>query len=563
MPRRQNTSGILVSLCTAALTALAAGAAPAGHQAGKDWPTFFGNDQAWSYSPLDQINRDNVTKLAPVWAFSTGEKGLGATPLVSGGIMYLLAPNNHLFALDAATGKQLWTSPRPLPGGQIGGNGPSTGLAMGFGLIFQGTLDNHLVAVDAKTGRDVWDVQIEDYRLCKCTTSFAPILAGDKVVVGARGDVAHRGYITAYDAKTGKQVWRFWTVPGPGEKGNETWPGDTWKLGGVSAWYAGSYDPELNLVFWGTGNPQPMMNAASRVGDNLYSDSIVALDADTGKLRWHFQEIPHDSLDYDAAPEPVLLDLDKGGQRQKLVLHASKAGYTFLLDRETGKFVGAWPHADAITWAKGIGKDGKPIDPVSTEIGVEKLICPSLYGSRAGNHSTYSPHTGWWYNVSFEVCAATKAVPTMATREGDLFMGGFVKPMPSPTSHPFIAAFDPLTGERKWTHPTETLNASSLTATAGDLIFGGDAFGIAYALDARTGKTLWSFPTGSGISSSPVSYEVGGRQYVAIASGMTGAPGGLVPGLWPQFKDRLPPIGSTLFVFALPQASGKEAGDAH
>jgi alcohol dehydrogenase (cytochrome c) len=211
------------------LAACSASDAPAeGHQAGKDWPAFLGNDQAWSYSPLDRINRDNVARLAPAWAFSTGTKGLGATPLVVDGIMYLVAPDNHLFALDAVTGKQIWSSPRPVPTGQIGGTGGSTGLAMGFGLIFLGTLDNHLVAVDAKTGRDVWDVQIEDYRTCKCTTSFSPILAGDKVVVGARGDVAHRGYITAYDAKTGKQAWRFWTVPAPGEKGGDTWPGDTW-----------------------------------------------------------------------------------------------------------------------------------------------------------------------------------------------------------------------------------------------------------------------------------------------------------------------------------------------
>jgi alcohol dehydrogenase (cytochrome c) len=536
-----------------------AGAAPAGQANGNDWPNFFGNSQAWSYSPLDQVNRENVGRLAPVWAFSTGEKGLGATPLVSDGVMYLLAPNNHLFALDAATGRQLWSSARPLPKGQVGGFGPSTGLAIGFGLIFEGTLDNHLVAVDAKSGRDVWDVQIEDYRECKCTTSFAPLLAGDKIVVGARGDIAHRSYITAYDAKTGKLAWRFWTVPGPGEPGSDSWPKEILDIGGGSTWYSGSYDPELNLVFWGVGNPQPMLNADVRKGDNLYTDSVVAIDAGTGKLRWYFQENPNDSLDYDSAPEPTLIDVQRGGKTEKLVLHSNKSGYSYLLDRATGKFVAGWPYADAINWTKGLDQNGRPIDELRTQLGIDKLICPSLYGARAGNHATYSPRTGWWYTTSFEVCALTKAMPVTPAREGDMFMGGFIKPVRSKTSTPHIAAFDPATGEKKWSHETETLTASALTATGGDLIFGGDPFGAAFALDARTGKSLWSFATGSGISGSPISYAVGGRQYIAIPSGLTGAPATLVAPLWPQFKDRMPPVGSTLFVFALPQ----ETGNAH
>ena len=429
-----------------------AGDAPAG--AGTNWPSFFGNDQAWSYSALDQINRGNVKNLAPVWAFSTGETGLGATSLVVDGVLYLLGPNNHLFALNAATGEQMWSSLRPLPQGQLGGLGSSTGIAIGFGLIFEGTRDNHLIAVDAKTGRDVWDVQVEDYRACKCTTSFTPLLAGDKIIVGARGDIAQRGYIAAYEAKTGKFAWRFWTIPAPGEPGNDTWPKDMWALGGGSTWFGGSYDPDLNLVYWGVGNPQPMLNANARPGDNLYTDSVVAIDAATGKLKWYFQENPNDSLDYDSAPEPTLIDVDRGGKTEKLLLHANKSGFSYLLDRVTGKFIAGWPHADAINWNKGLDKDGHPIDPVRTEVGVDKLICPSLYGSRAGNHSAYSPKTGWWYNTSFEVCAYTKAVPLMAAKEGDMDMGGFIRPERSKTTQPFIAAFDPLTGQRKWTLQT-------------------------------------------------------------------------------------------------------------
>jgi len=550
-----------LSACAAlAITTGIAAAEPAASPA--NWTGFFDNDQAWSYSGLDQINRDNVKRLTPVWAFSTGEKTLNATPLVADGIMYLLAPNNHLFALDAATGQVIWNSPRELPKGQVGGFGSSTGIAMGFGMIFQGTLDNHLVAVDAKTGRDVWDVQIEDYRQCKCTTSFAPLLAGDRVIVGARGDVAHRAYIAAYDAKTGKQAWWFWVIPGPGEPGNDSWGKDQWKFGGGSTWLGGSYDPELKLVFWGVGNPQPMLNANARKGANLYTDSVVALDAETGKLRWYFQENPNDSLDFDSTPEPTLIDIDRDGKKEKLVLHANKNGYTYLLDRATGKFVAGWPHADNINWTKGLDKDGHPIEAVVTELGVEKLICPSLYGSRAGNHSTYSPKTGLWYNTSFETCAYTKAVPPMAPGEGDMFMGGYIRPIRSPTSKPFIAAFDALTGKRKWTHTTEMPYVSALTATAGNLLLGGDPLGNAFAMDAETGKTLWSFSTGSGISGSPISYAVGGRQYIAYPSGFTGAPASIVAPLWPEFKDKLPPVGSTLFVFALPQ-TGKAAADAH
>jgi len=282
---------------------------------GADWPGFFGDSGAQSYSPLDQINNGNVKNLVVAWAFSTGENGgLGATPLVEGGIMYLLAPNNHLFALDATTGKVIRSLTREVPSGTLGGVGSSTGLAMGFGLLFEGTRDNHLVAVDAKTGREVWDVQIEDYRQCKCTTSFTPIMAGDKVVVGARGDIAHRGYISAYDAKTGKLAWRFYVIPAPGETGNDSWPKEIWNLGGGSTWYGGSYDPELNLVYWGVGNPQPMLNADARPGANLYTDSVVAIDAATGKLKWYFQENPNDSLDYDSAPEPTLLDIKRDGK---------------------------------------------------------------------------------------------------------------------------------------------------------------------------------------------------------------------------------------------------------
>jgi alcohol dehydrogenase (cytochrome c) len=521
--------------------------------AGADWPQFFGNSQAWSYSPLDQINREDVKGLVPVWSFSTGEHGLSTTPLVVDGVMYLLAPRDHLFALDAATGRLIWSYAHEIPQGQVGPT--AAGISAAFGMIFMGTMDNHLVAIDAKTGHEVWDVQIEDYRQCKCSPSFGTILAKDKIVVGVRGDVAHRGYIDAYDAKTGKRDWRFWTVAGPGDPGHDTWPGDTWKFGGGATWYNGSYDPDLNLVFWGVGNPQPMMFAGNRPGDNLYTDSVVAIDADTGKLKWYFQEMPHDSLDFDSAPEPVLIDAPEGGTTKKLVVHASKSGFTFVLDRATGKLITTFPHADHINWTKGLDEDGRAIDPIQNEPGAEKLVCPSVYGSRAANHSTYSPKTGWWYNTSFEVCAKMRAVPLMPSKEGDYVIGGFSLPEHSATTKPFIAAFDPLTGKREWTHETKVMNVSPLLSTGGDLVFGGDPFGDVWALDAKNGRGLWSYSTGGGISSAPITYSVKGRQYVAIGSGMSSPPGSLVPQLWPEYKNQIPPVGSVLFVFALPENS--------
>ena len=377
---------MLSGLCLAAAHGAMAAAPSA------DWPSFFGNDQAWSYSPLDQINTGNVKHLSVAWAFSTGEKGLGATPLVVDGTMYLVAPSNKLFAIDAATGKpalDLFARGAAGTAGRAGRRDPASPWASGLSSSARSTII--MVAVDAKTGHEVWDTQIEDYRQCKCTTSFTPLVAGDKVVIGARGDIAHRAYITAYDAKTGKQAWRFWAIPGKGEPGNDSWQGDQWELGGGSTWFGGSYDAKLNLVYWGVGNPQPMLNAKARPGNNLYTGSLVALDADTGKLKWYFQENPNDSLDYDAIPEPVLVDIKHNGKIEPLLLHPNKSGYDLCAeprDRQVHRRLVACRSAEL---DEGAGQGRHPIDPVQTEVGIDKLICPSLYGSRAGNHSTYSP----------------------------------------------------------------------------------------------------------------------------------------------------------------------------
>jgi alcohol dehydrogenase (cytochrome c) len=520
----------------------------------QNWLGFFGNYEAWSYSGLGQVNRRNVRRLTPVWSFATGEKGLTATPLVVDGVMYVLAPRNQLFALDAASGRQIWSYGREAADGRVARNGH--GLVAGHGMIYFGTSDHHLVAVDAQTGSEVWDVQIEDPKLCGCGPAFAPMLVKDKIVMGVRGEVAHRSYINAFDAKTGKLAWRFWTVPGPGEPGHDTWPEELWRLGGASTWYAGSYDPELNLIYWGVGNPAPLLGG-NFPGTKLYTNALVALDADTGKLKWHFQQTPGDTLDLDSALEPILLDAPFKGEMRKLVVHPTKGGFTYVLDRVTGAYLGSYRHAETITWTKGLDNNGLPMEPLALSPDEEKLVCPTVNGSRAGNHSTYSPRAHLWINTSFETCAMIRALTPGTPAEGQFFNAGSQNAVASTTAKAHIAAFDPVTGERKWKHNTDYLNVSSLMSTAGDLVFGGDIFGNAWALDVETGDKRWSYNVGSPISAMTISYAVKGRQYVAVSAGGVASGLGLAMRLWPEIKNRVPPVGSTVHVFALPERGAR------
>jgi alcohol dehydrogenase (cytochrome c) len=531
----------------------------------QNWLTYFGNNRAWSYSPLNQITRENVRNLLPAWAFSAGsvEGGLVSTPLVMDGVMYLPALHDRVFALDAATGKQIWSYNHEMETRDVWvpyNTNVTRGLALGYGLVYVGTRDNHLVAIDQKTGREVWDVEVEDEGQCFCNITSAPIVVKDKVIVGGTGgDVPHRGYLTAFDAKTGKEVWRFFVIPGPGESSFGSWQGDSWALGGGSPWFTGSYDPELNLVYWGTGNASNDFLGDDREGDNLYTSSLVAIDADTGKLKWAFQETPHDTYDYDAIMEPLLLDVDQNGKKQQIVLHTSKNGFAFVYDRATGKFLKAWPFVDTINWTKGIDKDGKPIGILALSVGQSTLLCPSLLGGRNWPHSAYSPRTGWWYNTGWEYCskiAPDKSEPLIGAYWAAFSELSFVPP-PDGRARGHIDAFDPLTGRKQWSFPTTYLSISSLLATGGDLIFSGDIEGDALALDAKTGQKLWSFNIGSSIASSPMSYSVNGKQYVAIGSGARITPPLVPAALFPERKGRMPQPASTLFVFALPNANNQ------
>lgn len=524
----------------------------------QNWLTYYGNYGAWSYSPLKQIARENVKQLVPIWAFPAGyptnpslKAGLEAAPLVVDGVLYLVGMQNNVYAVDAVTGKTLWTYIHPWPdNAAMPGNKGARGLAIGDGLVYMASQDDHIVALDAKTGKLAWNVLTDDVFKCRCSITSAPLYLKGKVISGvAGGDGPFRGYINALDAKTGRLLWHFNTIPEPGEPGSETWIGDSWKTGGVATWLQGSYDPELNLIYWGTGNAYPDLVGEGRQGSNLYAASLLAIDADTGKLKWYYQETPHDVYDFDSNMEPVLFDATQGGRTRKLVLHSSKNGYAYLLDRETGKFIQAFPFADKVNWTNGLDDQGKPIEAlIPSDATTGRLTCPGIAGARNFNHSAYSPRTGWWYTSSTELCSHITP-PKNPNGDQNLRLGREI----NPDSPPHISAFDPLTSKKQWEFVTKYFNQSSLLVTAGDLIFGGDLDGDAFALDARTGKKLWSFNTGARIVAPPVSFSVNGRQFVAIATGGGAVIDSQISNYWPETKDRLPQAAATLFVFALPE----------
>ncbi|MFN0168877.1 MAG: pyrroloquinoline quinone-dependent dehydrogenase [Bryobacteraceae bacterium] len=522
----------------------------------ENWPHYGGQYSSWRYSALDQVNRSNAAKLIPKWVFQTGvnEGGLQATPIVLDGVMYVSTSYNRVFAIDAETGREIWHYfyPNPKEIGVI--YSPwNRGVAVAQGRVYMGTLDNHVVALDQKTGREVWNVEVEPLKTCGCNITGAPLVVKDKVVVGVTGgDSAHRGYITAYHVKTGRLAWRFWTIPGPGEPGHDTWEGDSWKFGGGASWMTGSYDAALNLIYWSVGNPAADFYGGSRKGRNLYTDSVVALDADSGKLKWYYQQIPHDVWDFDTAYENVLVDLPVKGQARKLLLNVNKSGYTFVNDRVTGEFVAAWTPVKNVNWIKGIDENGNLVGRNEPPVGVPVTLCPSIGGGRSWNHAAYSPRTKLFYSTGIEWCQEVTARVEEPSPGREFFGGVFkLKPTPSNDQGGHLGAYDPVTGSQTWRYNYKYPLLASVLATAGDVVFTGDAEGQFFALDALTGRKLWSFQTGSGHRGSSVAYSVKGKQYIATPSGWGSAVAGLLPQLWPEteaFRS-----GSAVFAFALPE----------
>ncbi len=525
-----------------------------------DWPSYGGTSYAWRYSALDQVNTANVSKLAPAWIFQTGDpvNGLQSTPIVIGDVMYIVTPQSQVFALEAATGKMIWNFKYPPPRG-AGSNTQNRGVAVGAGKVFIGTYDDYMVAIDQKTGKESWKVAVDDQRQCGCAITGAPLFVKDKVIVGSTGgDGAFRGYITAFDAKTGRLAWRFYTVPGPGEKGHDTWKGESWRFGGGATWMTGSFDPALNMVYWGTGNAASDLYAGDRYtgkddeGANLYTASVVALDADTGKLKWHYQEIPKDVWDYDSAYECVLLDLPVRGVMRKLLVHVNKSGYAFTLDRTNGQLIKTWPIVDNHNWNSGVTEDGKFLNRVEPVEGKSTFVCPGPDGGKSWNQTAYSPRTGYLYSPGLEICTELTAREQEAV-EGRGFIGGswtHGPPKDGPArSH--LDAFDPVSGNKVWTYPYKYVLLASILTTAGDLVFTGTPEGEFFALDAKSGKKLWNYQTGAGHRGSSISYAINGRQYIATPTGWGSIAGRAMVSLFPEAENFR--SGSTLIVFALPE----------
>jgi len=493
---------------------------------GSRWLTFGGNYSNQRHSPLTQITPANVNRLVPQWTFQTGTLGnFETTSLLRDNVLYVTGPQNVAWALDARTGRQIWRYRRELPPNLTA----CCGLVnRGFGMLgdrlFMVTLDAHLLALDMKTGAIAWDVTMQEYKSGYAST-IAPIIVKDKVIVGvAGGEFGIRGFIDAYDAKTGTRAWRFYTIPAPGEPGHNTWAGDSWKIGGVGVWVTGAYDPEQNLLFYGTGNPGPDYHSASREGDNLYSTSLVALDADTGTLRWHYQFTPHDLHDWDATEVPILGEITVAGQPRKVVMFANRNGFYYTLDRTTGKLIVAKPFVNT-TWAKEVDfVTGRPVLLPGHEPDEKgEVTCPDITGGTNFWPPTFDPSTRTFFVNAREVCMTFYAWKPEYTA-GDRFTGGAGQRIQSQESPAYgaLRAIDPATGERKWEFRYLTPSTAGLLTTASGLIFSGDAEGNLLALDSRSGRLLWRYQMGAAMhGTSPTTYMLDGRQHVLVPAGTT------------------------------------------
>ena len=485
------------------------------------WLNYNGDYSGQRHSPLAQITPANVGGLSVQWAFQTAQLGkFETTPIVLNGVMYVTGPNNTAWAIDARTGRQLWSYRRDLPEGMnICCGRVNRGFAVLGNKLFMNTLDAHLLAFDMKTGAIVWDVVIDDYKRGYSATS-APLVVKDKIVVGIAGaEYGIRGFIDAYDAATGKRAWRFWTVPGPGEKGSETWEGDSWERGGGSTWVTGTYDPALDLIYWGTGNPGPDLYGNDRDGDNLYTDSVVALDANTGTLKWYYQFTPHDVHDWDATQVPVLGDKVVNGVPRKVLMFANRNGFFYTLDRTDGKIISSRSFVKT-TWAEKINPDGKPAvlpNTSPTEDGND--VCPDITGGTNWMSPAYNPKTGLFYVTAREVCATYYGWEQEFV-QGQYYFGGAAQ-RTGGRGFSALRAIDPVTAGMKWEFKYYTPSMAGILSTDSGLVFGGDMDGNVMAFDATSGKNLWHFQTGSSIWAAPVTYMLDGRQFVVMPSGTT------------------------------------------
>ena len=487
----------------------------------ENWLMYSGTLDSQRHSLLDRINTENVSELEMKWAYQIPVIDRAETvPLVVDGIMFITEAPSNVTAVDARTGGVYWRYDHELPEDlRICCGRNNRGVAILGETLFMSTLDAHLVALDARTGNLLWNTEVAPYGSGYSKTA-APLIVKDKVVTGiAGGEFGIRGFIDAYDPETGELIWRTHTIPGPGEFGNDTWSGDSWATGGSATWITGSYDAELNQIYWGTGNPGPDWNGDVRLGDNLYSDAVLALNGDTGEIEWYFQFTPHDVHDYDSIQIPILSDIEIGGEMRETMLWANRNGFFYTLDRATGEFLLGDTFA-SVTWASGLDPDGRPIrvpGMAPTYEGV--MVSPPIVGATNWYSPAFNPDTGLFYVTSFDG-EQEFFKRDEDYEEGERYTGGggrYTQPMDA--FHSSIRAIDPTTIDIVWEFPIMPRSSAGITTTAGGLLFSGSADGYFFALDAETGDELWNVSLGRRVHAAPMTYEVASEQFVTIASG--------------------------------------------
>ena len=503
----------------------------------QNWLTYNGGYSSQRYSELDQVTPRNVDDLEVKWTLQNQVFGAWQTnPIVVDGIMYITQRPNDVMAVDAVTGRVFWMYRHTnAENARVCCGANNRGVAVLGDKVYMGTQDAHLIAIDRINGKPLWKVQVGDVNYAYSIT-MAPLIVKDKVIVGVGGgEYGIRGFVVAYDAETGEEAWKFYTIPGPGEPGHESWAGDDWEHGGAPVWITGSFDPELNLTYWGVGNPGPDWNAAQRPGDNLYSDSVIALDADTGELKWHFQFTPNDGYDYDAVQVPLLVDMDWNGTPSKLMLWANRNGYFYVLDRVTGKYLLGKNYVK-VNWSSGLDENGRPFATPQPE---GMPTWPGNQGATNWYPPSYSPRTGLFYFSAWEDYATIYRAEEQEYEPGRAFLGGgFTVLTPAQgapgvgigrtnpintwtdeVGHAALMAMDPTTGEPVWKYEQFDVSDSGMLTTATDLLFTGGREGHFHALDARTGELLWKASLGGQIVMAPITFMVDGVQYITVVSG--------------------------------------------